>query len=226
MARVARIVAVEHPHHITQRGNNRQIVFNNDTDRKKYLTLVKKYMEQYKISVLSYCLMPNHVHLVVIPHKKDSLAKTFNFAHMRYSQYFNKKTDSCGHLWQGRFYSCILDEPHLIMAARYIERNPVRAKMVKKAWQWKWSSAAYNAGMKEKDILVENPLAEYIGEKQSDWKKRLEERDSERFIKQIKMQTAKGLPLALDGFIGKLEEKLGRNLKAKPRGRPWNERNN
>ena len=141
MTRIARIIAVDYPHHITQRGNNHRIVFNDDEDRKKYLSLVREYAQKYKISILCYCLMSNHVHFISIPHKEDSLAKTFNFAHMRYSQYFNKKTSSCGHLWQSRFYSCVLDEPHLIMAARYIERNPVRAKMVKKAWEWKWSSA-------------------------------------------------------------------------------------
>jgi len=92
MARVARIVAVEYPYHITQRGNNRQIVFNDDADREKYLTLVKKYSQQYKTNILSYYLMSNHVHFTAIPYKEDSLAKTFNFAHMRYSQYFNKKT--------------------------------------------------------------------------------------------------------------------------------------
>ena len=221
MARVARVVAVDYPHHITQRGNNRQIVFNDDEDREKYLALIKKYSQQYNVSILSYCLMPNHVHFISIPHKEDSLAKTFNFAHMRYSQYFNKKTGSCGHLWQGRFYSCVLDEPHLIIASRYIERNPVRAKMVKKAWEWKWSSAEYNIGNRAKDIIINRSLAEYTGERKQDWKKRLTEEDNEGFIRRIKAQTAKGLPLAEDEFIYKLEEKLNRKLRADPRGRRW-----
>lgn len=225
MARVARIIAVEYPHHITQRGNNRQIVFNDDADREKYLTLVKKYSQLYKTDILSYCLMSNHVHFIAIPYKEDSLAKTFNFAHMQYSQYFNKKTSSCGHLWQGRFFSCVLDEPHLIMASQYIERNPVRAKIVKKAWEWKWSSAAYNAGKKQKDIILKDGLAAYIGETKKIWKERFDEEENQRIISNIKVQTAKGLPLAGDEFIDKLEKKLNRKLRASPVGRPWNKNN-
>jgi len=221
MARIARVIAVGYPHHITQRGNNRQIVFNDNEDRKKYLSLIKQYSQEYKISTLCYCLMPNHVHFISIPHKENSLAKAFNFAHMRYSQYFNKKTSSCGHLWQSRFYSCVLDEPHLIMAARYIERNPVRAKMVKKAWEWKWSSAAYNIGNKPKDAIVDNLLAEYTGLRKQHWREILIDRDNEAFVKQIKIQTAKGLPLGQNKFVIMLEEKLNRKLKAEPRGRRW-----
>ena len=147
MPRIARIVAVGLPHHITQRGNYRQEVFLDDSDRRQYLSWIQDYSLKYRLSILAYCLMPNHVHYIAIPQEEDSLAKTFNIAHMRYSQYFNKKIKAGGHLWQGRFYSCILDEPHLLMAAKYIERNPVRARLVKKPWEWRWSSAPAHIGM-------------------------------------------------------------------------------
>jgi putative transposase len=127
MPRIARVVAVGLPHHITQRGNYRQDVFFDTDDRRQYLLWIGEYSAKYGLSVLAYCLMQNHVHFIAIPREANSLAKTFNAAHMRYSQYFNKKLKQRGHLWQGRFYSCVLDESHLMLASRYIERNPVRA---------------------------------------------------------------------------------------------------
>ena len=142
MPRIARIVAVGLPHHITQRGNYNQNVFLDDNDRKRYAYWIQEYSAKYGLSILSFCLMQNHVHFIVIPNRGDLLAKTLNAAHMRYSQYFNKKMRAKGHLWQGRFYSCVLDEVHLIAAARYIERNPVRANIVRKPWEWKWSAVS------------------------------------------------------------------------------------
>jgi len=128
---------------ITQRGNYRQDIFLDEEDRKGYLTLILEYSHKYKLSILSYCLMNNHVHFIAIPHKEDSLSKIFNTSHMRYSQYFNKKKDERGYLWQGRFYSCVLNEKHLIVAGRYVERNPVRAKLIDKLWEWEYSSAEH-----------------------------------------------------------------------------------
>src|SRR3989338_6270468 len=105
--------------------------------------------------------MPNHVHYIAIPQKDDSLAKTFNTCRMRYSQYFNKKKRSFGHLWQGRFYSCVLDEPHLYAAIRYIENNPVRARLAKRAEDWDWSSARYHI-TGEKSILTITDIDKYL----------------------------------------------------------------
>ncbi len=135
MPRMARVVAVGLPHHITQRGNYRQDVFLNADDKGRYLAWVQEYSVKYNLSILAYCLMQNHIHFIAIPNQPDSLARAFNSAHMRYSQYFNSKLKRRGHLWQGRFYSCVLDESHLVLAARYIERNPVRAGLVEKPWQ-------------------------------------------------------------------------------------------
>ena len=131
MPRLARVVAIGMPHHVTQRGNYRQKVFEKKEDFKKYLFLIKKYSEKYELGIIGYCLMSNHVHFIVIPDNKKSMSKTFNMAHMMYSQYVNNKRKEYGHLWQGRYYSSILNEEHMIEAMRYVERNPVRAKMVK-----------------------------------------------------------------------------------------------
>jgi putative transposase len=137
MARIARAVAVEYPHHITQRGNYRQTVFKSAKDYPLYLSWLKAYAEKYFVRIWAYCLMSNHVHYIAVPMQSVSFARTFNTLHMRYSQYINKRENAAGHLWQGRFYSCALDETHLYAAVRYIENNPVRAGIVDKAEEYR-----------------------------------------------------------------------------------------
>ena len=142
MPRIARVVIPNIPHHVTQRGNFGQNVFEDDTDRSVYLKWLHEYGQRYGTKFWAYCLMTNHVHYIVVPEYKNSLAMTFNQTHMRYSQYVNRKHNRCGHLWQGRFYSCLLDEDHLYAAMRYVERNPVRAGLKQQSEKYKWSSAA------------------------------------------------------------------------------------
>ncbi|HSW45266.1 MAG TPA: transposase [Phycisphaerae bacterium] len=146
MPRVARIVVPGMPHHITQRGNNRQDVFFVDDDRRMYLQLLKAQAEIHGLAVLGYCLMTNHVHLIGVPRYEQSLAKAVGRTHFLYSQYINRFHKRSGHLWQNRFFSCALDEVHLLRGLAYVERNPVRAKRVRVAWQYEWSSASAHAG--------------------------------------------------------------------------------
>lgn len=223
MPRVARIVALDLPHHITQRGNYQLNVFTEDKDRKQYLTWFQEYCEKYKVSVLSYCLMRNHVHFIAIPHTENSFAGLFNAVSMRYSQYFNKKQGVSGHLWQSRFYSCVLDEPHLIMAARYVERNPVRANIVKNPWDWRWSCASYYVNGGNSIIKLKN-LLRFIDVSAEQWKKYIDLKEEEKQLNDIRQQTLKGRPLAVKIFIDDLEKKLGRKLVAEPRGRPKKEK--
>jgi len=222
MSRVARVVAVEYPHHITQRGNNRQDIFSDDFDRRKYLSLIASHSSYYKLEILGYCLMQNHVHFIAVPHTEESLAKTFNFAHMRYSQYFNEKMKRCGHLWQGRFYSCILDEKHLYACARYVERNPVRAGIVNNTWEYEWSSAKVHCGLMHEDILNTNRLFNYIDDNNDNekWKSFIGGMDDSSDTNRIKKFTMRGLPVGDEQFIAALEKKLGRGLTVVPRGRP------
>lgn len=222
MPRIARIVAVGLPHHITQRGNYKQKVFLDDNDKKRYLSWIQEYTHKFGLSVLAFCLMPNHVHFIVIPNKEESLAKTFNVAHMRYSQYFNKKIQAKGHLWQGRFYSCVLDEPHLILAAKYIERNPVRANIVKKPWQWKWSSASAHIN-KEKSLINLNDLFKIVEMSPETWRQYIDSKEEEMVLNEIRMRTRTGRPWGEVGFIEGLERKFSKRLLALPRGRPKKE---
>jgi len=118
MPRTTRVVVPNYPYHITQRGNYRQKIFENEENRFKYLNWINEYSKKYNLTLLAYRLGEEH-----------SLAKVFSIVHLRYSQYFNKKSGSTGHLWQGRYYSCLLDELHLMAAMRYVEKNPVRERL-------------------------------------------------------------------------------------------------
>ena len=220
MPRIARVVAVGYPHHITQRGNDRQKIFTSDADWKKDLSLLKDKSKRYGLVILAYCLMPNHVHIIVIPKKEDSVGRVFKYAHMQYSQYYNEKIHTTGHLFQGRFFSSIMDELHTMACARYIERNPVRAKMVQKPHLWEWSSAKAHCGINKYDELEVNKLFDYIEETQKTWKAFIEMPDSPDEIKEIRDRTRKGRPLGDNSFIEKLEIKLNRFLKPKPKGGP------
>lgn len=220
MARIARIVAPEYPHHITQRGNYRQDVFKDDADRRHYLTLIAEYSRKFNVTVLAYCLMDNHVHFIVIPHNKDSLADTWRIVHTRYSQYFNKKLKTAGHLWQGRYYSCILDEQHLLAAARYVERNPVRAGMVKKPFDYIWSSARNHAAISHNDIVDSGSLFKYIEIEQGKWKSFVDKSDNPVLLTAIRKYTMTGRPLGSNVFVQRLEKEFGATLHALPVGRP------
>lgn len=220
MPRMARVVVPGLPHHITQRGNYQQNIFSDDRDRKVYLKWLNKYSKQYKLKLLVYCLMTNHVHFISIPEEADSLARTFNTVHMRYAQYFNKKINAKGHLWHGRFFSCVLDESHLLAAGRYIERNPVRARMVSKPCLWDWSSAQFNSGLLESSDLIIEPITRYIDMEEERWNEYINQEDDTNFIKEIKQHTASGRPFGSSDFISKLENMMGMKLRTRSRGRP------
>jgi putative transposase len=219
MARSARIVAPDYPYHITQRGNYRQAIFENKEDRQKYLSWIDEYSQKYSLSLLAYCLMDNHVHFIAVPRQEDSLSKVFSIVHMRYSQYFNKKMSGSGHLWQGRFYSSVLDETHLLAAVRYVERNPVRSGLVTNAWEWEWSSAAFHTGRSNTEINLED-IKEILDIDVTEWEEYLSSEEDEDQINIIRRNTKQGRPVGPPGFIEEIGAKVGRALKTLPRGRP------
>lgn len=221
MPRIARVVAVGLPHHVTQRGNYKQVVFRDNNDWKRYLSWIQEYGSKYDLPILAYCLMPNHVHFIAIPGKEDSLAKTFNTAHMCYSQYLNRKMNATGHLWQGRFYSCVLDESHLLTAAKYVERNPVRAGLVSKPWEWTWSSAlVHTDGTVQSSIRLAD-LLEIVDMSHTAWQQYLDSEDNKDAVNNIRKSTISGRPFGSASFIQQLERQFGRKLFALPKGRPF-----
>jgi len=217
MPRIARAVAVGFPHHITQRGNYRQRVFEGDEDYLYYLEWLKECSKRYSLKIWAYCLMPNHVHFIAVPIEPDSLAKTFNTLHMRYAQRINMRNKSAGHLWQGRFYSCVLDERHLYAGIRYVENNPVRARLVKKAEGYQWSSARGHVESRTDHVLSEDC---YLVEMIKDWSIYLRENEEASLVEEIRKKTKTGRPCGDDKFILKLEGMMRRRLSALPWGRP------
>ncbi len=147
MARLARLVVPGMPHHFTQRGNRRQQTFFNDGDYAAYLTLMAEWCRERGVAIWSYCLMPNHIHLIAVPSSEDALRLAIGEAHQRYTRRINFREKWRGYLRQGQFASFVMDEPYLLAAARYVGLNPVRAGLEPSAADWPWSSArAHLAG--------------------------------------------------------------------------------
>jgi len=216
MPRAARTVAKGYPHHVTQRGNYRQAIFESDDDFIQYLKWLKAYSRKYGLDIWAYCLMDNHVHFICVPKHEETLARTFNMLHMRYAQYINRRRNVSGHLWQGRFYSTILDEAHVYAAVRYVENNPVRTGMVKKAEDYRWSSAREHIDGAPEVVSSNCFLLQEI----RNWRKFLSAREDTAMTQQIRKSSMTGRPCGEESFIKKLEKRFGRRLKALPRGRP------
>ena len=226
MPRAARIVIPDCQHHLTQRGNNRQDVFFVDDDRLTYLGLLKEESEKHGLCVHGYCLMTNHVHLIVTPESEDSLAKAVGRTHFRYTQYVNRFHGRSGHLWQNRFHSCAMDDDHFWTAMAYAEQNPVRAKMVRCAWRYRWSSAAAHCELAaaRSELLDIADWNYWLGG--SNWKETLADRIQEESLSTIRLNTSRGRPLGSDSFLSKIESLVGRRLRPLPVGRPKQERRN
>ena len=158
MARLARVVLEGVPVHVTQRGNRRQDVFFETSDRLLYLRKLREHSTRHGLDILGFCLMTNHVHLVAVRQRPDSLAKTLARTHYEYARWVNLRRGWAGHLWQNRYYSCPLDGAHLWEALRYVELNPVRAGLVGRAAEWRWSSAQAHLGRGDPAGLVDLEL--------------------------------------------------------------------
>jgi putative transposase len=194
MPRSGRIVLPNVPHHITHKGNNAQRVFITEADRVSYLDILRFQCRKHNLKILGYCLMQNHVHLVVIPEHEISLALAIGRAHGRYSQRFNLMHSCQGHLWQNRFYSCALNDSHLLHALRYVDRNPVRAGIVEVAVDYQWSSAkAHVEHFDEYRILDFDTWKRIIDN--LDWMAFVAEIDAQKEVDLIRYHTYSGKPM-------------------------------
>ena len=216
MARLSRLVIPGYPHHVTQRGVRSIDIFSSDEDRYAYLNFMAEESERFGLSFLAWCLMNNHVHLIVVPEKESSLARAIGEAHRRYSRMKNFNEGVRGYLFQGRFGSCVLDEPHLLAAARYVELNPVKAGLAEYAWDYPWSSCRFHSRQTETDLLVhEATLPEMV----DDWKSFLHQEDLEAQDRVLK-GTRTGRPVGSTDFVSKLEAMSSRILHPGMPGRP------
>jgi putative transposase len=208
MARLARVVAPGIPHHITQRGNRRQLTFFQESDYQLYLDLALEWGQKHGVQIWSYCLMPNHVHLIAVPDREESLRKAIGEIHQRYTREINFRMGWRGHLWQGRFNSFPMDESYLLATARYIELNPVKAGIVTSPEDYVWSSARHHLDKSECPLVTKSPLRKFI----DDWNVFLSSRENDRLVENIRCAERSGRPLGSSSFVENLEKTLNRRL--------------
>ncbi len=219
MGRLARVVAVGVAHHVTQRGNGRRFLLESDADRQVYLNLLRENLAVHGVLLVGYCLMSNHVHLIVIPADVKGLPLCMKHTHGRYASYWNVIHNSVGHAWQGRYFSCPLDGPHLWEALRYTELNPVRAQLVTDAHAWAWSSAAAHCAATQRDTFLSTELWQNHWNYAS-WREYLAQSDKETALASIRQCTHTGRPLGTQEFVHALEESIKRRLVPQKGGRP------
>ncbi len=220
MPRLPRTVCAGVPHHVTQRGNRRERVFFSDEDRCIYLKWLAAYTTTHEVDVLAYCLMDNHVHLVLVPAAPDGLHRVLKPLHMRYAQRVNRSRGWTGHLWQGRFYSSALDDSYAWAAIRYVERNPVRAKLARRAESYRWSSAAAHCGLRGDPLLTSGLVWQRRLASIGNWSRWLADGDDQPAVEILRRNADKGLPCGTVAFVKALEIIAGRPLEFRPQGRP------
>ena len=221
MPRRPRVVFPGVAHHVTQRGNDHQAVFHSPGDRRLYLELLRHHTVRSGVRVLGYCLMTNHIHLAAVPERENSLAHCMARVHSEYALAVNRAEGRCGHLWQNRFFSCPLDERHLITALLYIDLNPVRAGAAATPWDWPWSSARAHAVELATDAVLDRDWAAYCRFWNfREWQDLLLAGMPDGESASVREATRTGEPLGSPEFVVGLERQVGRRLRLHPRGRP------
>ena len=220
MPGLARVVAPGLPYHVTHRGNRRQDVFFRPEDREVYKDWLSDYAQRYELAVWAYCLMTNHVHLIVSGGRSNSLARTMGCTHGLFARRQNRLHKWSGHLWANRFFSTPLDEEHLWTAVRYVEMNPVRAGLASNPCDYRWSSARAHAGYVADPLLsAERPFPGRV----EDWQAWLTGYGDSEGIDVIRRNTSTGRPSGSPEFVSYLEARLERTLTPEKRGpRPRN----
>ncbi|MCB1197942.1 MAG: transposase [Deltaproteobacteria bacterium] len=213
MPRLPRIVIPGLPHHITQRGNRRQKTFFEEVDYKTYLESMSLACKRFDVKIWAYCLMSNHVHLIVVPSSSKSLAKAIGSGHESYTRYINFKKKWRGYLWQGRFGSYVMDDKHLYNAARYVELNPLMARIVKKPEDYPWSSAKAHLQQADDPFVDPKPLLDLY----PNWQEYLQEGYEMALYRKMENHLRTGRPFGSAKFLSQLEKQTGLDLLPKSR---------
>jgi putative transposase len=216
MPRLARLVVPGLPHHVTQRGSRRQKVFFSLDDYRFYLRLLGLECAEAGTAIWAWCLMPNHVHLVLVPARADGLRAAMASTHRRYTHTVNRREGWQGHLWQERFASFPMDEAYLLACARYVELNPVRAGLVERPEQWMWSSARAHLGLGTDGLTDTAALLDRWPE----WRTILDGGLDPALRDEIRKRELNGHPLGDAGFLARLSALTSRRLTTLRRGRP------
>jgi len=214
MARLARVVVPGLPYHVTQRGNGGQRVFFADRDYEAYRDWLAEAAHEARLGVWAWCLMPNHVHLVLVPQNEDGLRRALSRVHRRYAGFIHARRRRTGHFWQGRYGAVAMDEDHLAAAYRYVNLNPVRARLVERAEAWRWSSARALLGLGEDGLTDLTPA----GQRFSRFGDLLEAEEDEEATSRLRKGETVGRPVGSDRFLAELESKTGRVFRALKRG--------
>jgi putative transposase len=214
MARLARVVIPDHPHHVTQRGNGRARTFFEDRDYTLYRDLLAEHCRASAVEVWSWCLMPNHVHLILVPSDPDGLRRALARVHRRYAGIIQARSKRSGHFWQGRFGAVAMDEPHLAAALRYVALNPVRARLVERAQDWRWSSTRAHLRGKDDGVTALKPIRDRF----PNFAELLASEPEADLFDRLRAAESIGRPLGDDRFLARLQRLTGRVLKPGKRG--------
>ena len=215
MARLARIVAPGSPHHVTARGNRREPIFFEDGDQDIYCDLLAEHMRKADVEVWAYCLMPNHVHLILCPKTEDGMARGLGAAHRRWANFVNARGRWRGHLFDGRFASVAMDEAHLLAAVRYVSLNPVRAKLVAKAEDWPWSSTRAHLNGVDDGLAAVKPVLC----RAPDFAALIALDGDDTGFAALRAAETTGRPVGAADFVADLERRLGRPIARRAPGR-------
>lgn len=219
MPRHARVICPGFPHHVTQRGNHRNRVFFSRGDGLAYIQMLRECSLLHAVEIVAYCLMPNHVHLVLVPSSADALHRALKVVHGRYAQRINRIRGQIGHFWQDRYFSSPLDSSYFLNAVRYVELNPVRAKIVDRAESYEWSSASAHCGLHSDPLVASKPrFTELNGI--GDWSQWLASGLAQTCVDALRKCASQNLPCGSPDFVAELERLVGRRLQYQPRGRP------
>ena len=214
MARLARVVIPGHPHHVTQRGNGRARTFFGDGDYALYRDLLATHCRESEVEVWAWCLMPNHVHLILVPSDPDGLRRALARVHRRYAGIIQARRKRSGHFWQGRFGAVAMDEEHLAAAVRYVSLNPVRARLVERAQDWRWSSTRAHLRGKDDGLTELAPIKDRF----PDFADLLESSPEAGLFTPLRAAESVGRPLGDNGFLSRIERLTKRSLKPGKRG--------
>ena len=225
MARLTRLTLPDHPHHIIQRGNNRQRIFHDDRDREMLLDLLCEYAGRMEVAVHSYVLMTNHIHLLATPSSSTGLPGMMQAVGRRYVQYFNKRHKRSGTLWEGRYRSTVIQTDRYLLACMvYIDLNPVRAGMVAKAADYPWSSHGHYVGRRHDRLLTPHPLYWQLGNtpfaREVAYAEMVEEGVAAEQRSALTESALKGWVLGEPDFIADVQSRIGRRVVRGRAGRP------
>jgi putative transposase len=214
MARLARVVIPGLPHLITPRGNGRNRVFFSDEDYALYCDLLVENCAAADVAIWAWCLMPNHVHLVLVPSDSDGLRRALARVHRRYAGSIHARKKRIGHFWQGRFGAVVLDDAYLAAAMRYVSLNPVRARLVKRATAWRWSSTRAHVNHKADGVTALAPVRRRF----RDFAAHLNDAPENDLFARLRSAESIGRPLGSDEFLTRIERQTKRTLKPAKRG--------